>query len=101
MLRAFVLALGGILLLGGVWLVAARPVVGPGWALIVLGVMVLLGTLLERVHYKPIEHAAPGPGWTDTGERFRDPESGDLLAVWAHGQEGERRYVKIGSGKAA
>jgi hypothetical protein len=38
--------------------------------------------------------AAPGPGWEATGERFLDPRSGELVAVYFCRRTGERAYVK-------
>jgi hypothetical protein len=99
MLRAFVVALGMGCLALGAWLAMHLPA-GPGWGLMILGALVLAGTLLERVRYKRVDNASPGPGWRDTGERFRDPTSGNLLAVWHHDDDGERRYVRIGRGRA-
>jgi len=38
--------------------------------------------------------APPGPGWEATGERFLDPRSGELVAVYFCRRSGERAYVK-------
>jgi len=38
--------------------------------------------------------AAPGPGWEATGERFLDPRSGELVAVYFCRRTGERAYVR-------
>ena len=64
---------------------------GPG----IVGVLILAGTLFERYHYRRLADAPPGPGWTDTGERFRDPESDATVAVFFHPPSGERRYVRV------
>jgi hypothetical protein len=38
--------------------------------------------------------APPGRDWTLTGERFLDPQSGEMLEVWYSARTGERAYVK-------
>ena len=71
----------------------------PLWLLIVGGV-ITLGTLLERVLYKPLLPNDPGPGWVKTAERFVDPESGKTVDVFYDPKSGERRYVAHGQGGA-
>jgi Domain of unknown function (DUF1707) len=39
------------------------------------------------------EAGEPGPGWTPTAERFRDPRSGRIMRVWIDPVSGERHYV--------
>jgi hypothetical protein len=51
--------------------------------------------LIERWRYKPLGEHSPGPDWTATGERFVDPETGKLVAVYFHPASGERRYVAL------
>jgi hypothetical protein len=68
-----------------------------GWPALVpgsLGLLVLGGTLFERVRYRPLQDTAPGPGWTDTGERFVDPTTGDHVAVFFNPVNGDRQYVR-------
>ena len=67
------------------------PALVPGGA----GALILLGTLFERHRYRRLSDAPPGPGWTDTGERFRDLETAATVAVFFHAQSGERRYVRL------
>lgn len=38
------------------------------------------------------ESDAAAPGWTPTGERFRDPKTGKVMRVWIDGS-GSRHYV--------
>lgn len=57
------------------------------------GILILVGTLWERVRYKPIESGRPGAGWVATDERFVDDESGRPVRVWLEPATGERRYV--------
>ena len=68
---------------------AILPVLLPGLALTV-------GILVERVIYKPLGSRPPGPGWTATGERFVDPTSGRLVRVFDKTATGERQYVDDG-----
>jgi hypothetical protein len=37
--------------------------------------------------------AAPGPGWTPTPERFRDPSTKKIMRVWIDPADGSRHYV--------
>ncbi len=95
MLRAVPIVLGLALLGFAVGLAlhlgTAFPAVVPGGA----GALLLLGTLFERTRYRRLGDAPPGPGWTDTGERFRDPETGATVAVFFRPPSGERRYVRL------
>jgi hypothetical protein len=97
MLRAAAIILGLVFLLGGI--VAGMATRSPGaWiGPIVLGALILLGTLFERSRYKRIDQQSPGPGWSDTGERFHDPESGDLVSVYSRDRDGDRRYIRVRS----
>ena len=94
MLRAIPIVLGLVLLgLGGglaLHVGAGFAALGPG----VAGALILLGTLFERHRYRRLDDAPPGPGWTDTGERFRDPETDAPVAVFS-APSGERRYVRL------
>ena len=45
--------------------------------------------------------APPGPDWNFTGERFRDPQSGEMLEVWYCPRTGERAYVRGWGGNGA
>ncbi len=95
MLRAVPIVLGlGLLALGGGLALRA----GSGFAALapgVAGALILLGTLFERHRYRRLGEAPTGPGWTDTGERFRDPETDAPVAVFFHAPTGERRYVRL------
>jgi hypothetical protein len=92
MLRGIILFAGGFVLAGGlVCLVAgAYP---PGIAAIAFGASILIGTLYERVRYKPVETAVPGPGWEATDERFIDHATGRTVTVYIQRSTGERKYV--------
>jgi hypothetical protein len=95
MLRALAIILGLALLglAGGLAIHTDKAFValGPG----ILGALILAGTLFERYHYRRLADAPPGPGWTDTGERFRDRETDATVAVFFHPPSGERHYVRV------
>ncbi len=85
-------------------IVAGAAAAGCGLAALVLGwfspafvfgawgVLILVGTLLERSRYKALETRG-GPGWTPTPERFIDDETGKPVTVYVNAA-GERRYVQ-------
>ena len=91
MLRIVVLAAGAILTCLGIGLLACG-VHAPGWQALIIGMIVLLGTLFERWRYRRIE-AAPNGDWQRTGEQFIDPSSGKPVDVMFNPHTGERRYV--------
>ncbi|MDR2011655.1 MAG: hypothetical protein LBQ20_01130 [Rhodanobacter sp.] len=89
-------ALGALLVLAGI--VAA--IVGSVFVvfvpqLIVGGLLLLIGLVIERWRYKPIVHRPPERDWTDTGERFIDPETNKQIAVYLDAMNGERHYIAI------
>ena len=61
--------------------------------------LVLVWLLFRSGGYKrrPLD-APPARDWTFTGERFVDPQSGELIEVWLAPRTGERAYVRAGSG---
>jgi hypothetical protein len=59
--------------------------------------ILFVGSLFERVRYKKLENADPGPGWRETDERFIDPETKQSVTVFFNPTSGERRYVAKGS----
>lgn len=63
--------------------------------LIIDGVGLVVGLAIERWRYKPVRAARPDPAWTDTGERFVDPETGLLTAVYFDAAKGERHYLAV------
>jgi len=88
----------GILLLGlGAWLAFIRAPVPAAAAPIILGLMLTIGVIYERRHYKSLEEGDPGPDWERTSERFVDPESGQLVSVYYKPATGERKYVRDGN----
>jgi len=88
--------LGALLLLAGI----VTAVIGGVFIvfvpqLVIGGVLLLVGLAIERWRYKPIVHGQAEPRWTDTGERFVDPETGALTAVYLDAASGERHYLAI------
>ncbi|HEX5352482.1 MAG TPA: hypothetical protein VFW60_00205 [Rhodanobacteraceae bacterium] len=61
--------------------------------LIAGGLFLIIALAIERWRYKPVSEACPDPRWTDTGERFVDPETGVLTAVYFDPAKGERHYL--------
>ena len=63
--------------------------------------LVLIWFLFRSGGYKrqPLD-APPGRDWTLTAERFRDPQSGEMLEVWYCPRTGERAYVRARGGPA-
>jgi hypothetical protein len=97
-LRAVVIAAAAILTCVGIGLVA-HGVDVPGWQVLAIGVIVLIGTLFERWRYRRIEEPTNGR-WQRTCEQFIDPSSGDPVEVMFDPNTGERRYVD-GKSRAA
>jgi hypothetical protein len=80
-----------VLLFGGAIAVGSAAV--PGWAALVLGGVIVIGVLAERVIYKPLAQKAP-PGWQRTGERFVDDATGKTVEVFHDPKSGQRQYVQ-------
>ena len=90
MLRTVVILVAAILTCVGIGLIASG-VYAPGWQALIIGVIVLIGTLCERWRYRRIEQAPKGD-WQRTGEQFIDPSSGEPVEVLFDPRTGERRY---------
>jgi hypothetical protein len=97
MLRTAVIVVAVILACIGIVLIACG--VHAGWQALVLGVIVLIGTLFERWRYRRIEEPSNG-NWQRTDEQFIDPSSGEPVEVMFDPRTGERRYV-AGKSRAA
>jgi hypothetical protein len=94
-LRFCVLGLGLLcLLLGALSLLHGDPHFGPP---LVIGGLLVLGVVFERIVYKPVDRAPSGPDWRVTDERFVDPTTGATLTVFVKPSTGERRYVDEGA----
>ena len=91
MLRTVVIAVAAVLACVGAGLIACGVYV-PGWQALVIGAIVLIGTLFERWRYRHIEEPSNGR-WQRTDEQFIDPSTGDPVEVMFDPRTGERRYV--------
>lgn len=61
--------------------------------LVIGGAFLIVALAIERWRYKPVRSGRPDPCWADTGERFVDPETGLMTAVYFDPAKGERHYV--------
>jgi len=96
-----VFALGWLLVLAGMVVAiigGALTVFVP--QLIAGGLLLVIGLAIERWRYKQISHQPPKPGWTDTGERFVDPETNQLIAVYLDKTNSDRHYLAVGQPSA-
>ena len=94
MLRQILIGIAGLAILGGAVCLAAVADSAPlALWMIAAGLILLIGTLYEKVIYKPLEPAAPGAGWERTGERFIDDKTGRPVTVYIEPRTGERKYV--------
>ena len=91
MLRAVLIVVAAVLACVGIALIA-HGVRTPGWQLLGIGLMVLLGTLFERWRYRGVAERPDGQ-WQSTRERFLDPSTGEPVDVLFNPHTGERRYV--------
>ena len=108
-LRLLILALGGLLILGGFVAIAFGGWVGlAGLWSVVAGLVIVAAILLERRRYRSVAAEVgpepPGPGGGEpldqpleprfgpTTERFVDPTTGVSMRVWVDAASGERRY---------
>jgi hypothetical protein len=98
MLRWIIIVYALLYLVGAAVLLA---VVHAGlWAALYLavnGVVILGAVLFERRRYRPaLPGGSQGWEWQDTGERFVDPSSGQVMEVRYNATTGERDYVPAG-----
>ena len=93
MLRKAILVYGILAIVGAVALALAGVVVGLVFYLFINGVIVIAALLFERGRYRP--SLTPGGRWEETGERFVDPSTGQLMKVRYNPQTGARDYVPV------
>jgi hypothetical protein len=94
-LRAALLVVGVALLVGAAAFAHAGCGLGVSLRLALPGLLLIAAILFERWRYKRVAGNRPGPEWVATGERFVDPESGELITVYYRPSTGERRYVAV------
>ena len=93
MLRKAILACGVLAIIGAIALALAGVVAALVFYLFINGVIVIAALLFERGRYRPT--AAPGSRWEETGERFVDPSTGQLMKVRYDPKTGARDYVPV------
>ena len=91
-MRAIGMAVGLLIMAGGLWLLFYGGV-APAIVFTVEGLVVVLGVVFERAIYKPLETRPLGAGWTRTPERFIDDATGKPVTVYVQPTTGERKYV--------
>lgn len=102
MLPIVLYVLGGLMLVGAGIAVLTGVMVALLPQLIFGGLLLVVGLAIERWRYKPLLRTGPDPRWKDTGERFVDPGSGQLTAVYFDPRDGERHYIAVdGQGRAS
>ena len=93
MLQKGLFVIGLLLSLTGVWLIpegAAKP----GRQLLVTGGILIIALICERWRYRKSDTQKKGK-WQLTGERFEDPETGEIVEVLYNPDTGERRYSAV------
>ena len=95
MLRAVVLALGIALGLGGLFVTLAGHATAAGLEAILLGALLVGGTVFEKLRYGESDTIPRGPDWVRSDESFIDPASGRVMQVYEHRRTGRRRYVPL------
>jgi hypothetical protein len=93
MLRTIVLALGGQLAAAVVLIGLINKQRFPGIRFVVLGVIILVGTIFERWRYRCRDRQPPDSTWRVTGEYVTDPQTGESVEVLYDAQTGEQHYV--------
>lgn len=93
MLRRAILAYGGLAIVGAVVLALAEVGTALVLYLFVNGAIVVAAVLFERGRYHPT--VTPGGSWQETGERFVDPTTGQLMKVRYNPETGARDYVPV------
>jgi hypothetical protein len=101
MLPIVLYVLGGLMLVGAGIAVLTGVMVALLPQLIFGGLLLVVGLAIERWRYKPLLRGGPDPRWKDTGERFIDPGTGQLTAVYFDAERGERHYVVVDAPRRA
>ena len=93
MLRGVLIAIGVVALLCGL-IALASGAFPPAAIFGIWGILLVVGTVFERVTYKETHADTPGAGWVRTAERFIDDTTGRNITVYIEPKTGERRYVQ-------
>jgi hypothetical protein len=91
-LRGALYAVGGLFALAALYFVLAGCPAA-AWRIAIPGLVLILALGIEQWRYQRLRDRSPGPDWTETDERFVDPETGRLVTVYFRPSTGERRYV--------
>jgi hypothetical protein len=97
MLPLVMYVLGALLLVGAAVAAVTGVMIALLPQLLFGGLLLVVGLAIERWRYKPLLQTGPDPSWKDTGERFVDPGSGQLTAVYFDPKRGERHYIVVPS----
>jgi uncharacterized membrane protein HdeD (DUF308 family) len=92
-LRGVLIVVGVICVLCGL-VALATGVFPPAAVFAFWGIIILIGTVFERVVYKQTQTVPPGAGWVRTPERFVDDATGKPITVYVEPASGERQYVE-------
>lgn len=92
-MRGVLIAVAVISLLCGL-VALATGAFPPAAIFAIWGVLLVIGTMFERVIYKKTLARPPGAGWVRTSERFIDDASGKPITVYVEPSTGERQYVE-------
>lgn len=92
MLRNVLCAAGAVLLAVAAWMLYSGRRSLFLVEVVIAGLVLTAGIGWERWRYKAVRGGTPDARWQDTGERFIDPESGALTAVYFDPASGERHY---------
>ena len=93
MLRGVLIAVGVVCVLCAL-VALATGAFPPAAVFGVAGLMLVAGTLFERVTYKKMHVEPQGADWVRTPERFVDQSSGKPVTVYIEPTTGERHYVQ-------
>jgi uncharacterized membrane protein HdeD (DUF308 family) len=92
-LRGILIAIAIVSILCGL-VALATGAFPPAAVFAVWGVLLVIGTVFERVIYKKTTAQAPGAGWVRTTERFIDDATGKPITVYVEPATGERQYIE-------
>jgi uncharacterized membrane protein HdeD (DUF308 family) len=92
-LRGILIAIAIVSILCGL-VALATGAFPPAAIFAVWGVLLVVGTVFERVIYKKTMTQAPGAGWVRTTERFIDDATGKPITVYVEPATGERQYIE-------
>ena len=93
MLRGVLIAIAVISILCGL-VALATGAFPPAAIFATWGILLVAGTVFERVIYKKTQVQPPGAGWVRTTERFIDDSTGKPITVYVEPATGERQYIE-------